>query len=538
MSAQATALASASAPSTGTRDGPEAGTSLTIARNSLWLMVDSLAAVASSLYCSVTVARVLGPELMGQYNYVLYFAAVLKMVAEAALPATLRKFAAEFVGRGDYTTVRALVRHGNRTLTKLGGAALLVGLVVVHAAFPPGQKLVASLAVLSIFPAMLSSAPSGALMATENLRHNVTASVSGIATNVLSVTLSLLMGWGLAGLTASLLLARAVDCAVRFALFRRVYSKLPGSTHGGPLERSLRSRMVRFAAHQLLLVLLYALLFDRMEVFFLKGLAPSREIAFFSISFTLVFYLLQIPNNLAGSASASAWVQQGRSPEEAVRTTATATWFVMLLAAPALFGVAAVSDPLLRLVYGSRYLPAIPVLTVLSILSFGMAASQPTQYLLVGAERQRFYILWLGLAGLVSVAANLLLIPRHGAVGAAVAKGAGGLFGAAGFLTYLVLVFRVTLPWRRIAKLLVACGAMFVCVRLVERWLPPLPGLLLGIPFGAAVFFVLARWLRFLDAADRNRLRKLERLMPSPAGRPYQAVVDFVVPADVARQEA
>lgn len=506
-------------------------TGLTIARNSMWLMVDSLAAVAASFYCSITVARTLGPDLTGHYNYILYFALVLKMVAEVALPATLRKFAAEYVGCGDYTTVRTLVAHGLRLAAKLGGAALVVGLVLAFTAFPAEQRLVATLAVLSILPAMLLSAPTGALAATEDLRHTVSASLGGIAANLVGVTASLLMGWGLVGLTASLLVSRAVDCALRFAIFHRVYARLPGRVRAGPLEPSLRARMIRFAAQQLLLVLLYSLVFDRMEVFFLRWLAPSREIAFFSISFTLVSYLLQVPLNLAGSAQVSVWVQQGRAPEEAVRTTATATWFAMLIAAPALFGVAAVSDPLLRLLYGARYLPAIPVLAALSILSLGLALSQPTQYLLVGAERQRFYIGWLCLAGLVDVVGNLLLIPAHGALGAALAKGAGGIVGTLGFLSYLVIHLRARLPYGRMARLLGACVAMFLCVQFLEHRLPSLLALVVGIPFGAAVFLVLARWLKVLDAADRARLRQLERLMPSRARGSYLAVVDLLFSA-------
>jgi O-antigen/teichoic acid export membrane protein len=531
MQDTATEPSPAAAPAAEPEARPRTGTGLTIARNSMWLMVDSLAAVLSSLYCSITVARTLGPDLMGHYNYVLYFATVLKLVSEVAIPATLRKFTAEFVGRGDYGTVKTLVHHGVRLLSKLSGAAVVVGLVVVFMLFAPDQKLVGSLAVLSIVPATLLSTPTGALVATENLRHIVVASLGGIAANVMGVTVSLLMGWGLVGLTASLLVSRVVDCSLRFVIFRRVYAQLPGQAERGPMDPSLRGRMIRFAAHQLLLVLLYAFLFDRMEVFFLKSLAPAREIAFFSISFTLVSYLLQIPLNLAGSAQASVWVQQGRSPEEAVRTTATATWFVMLIAAPALLGVAALSDPLLRLMYGAKYLPAIPVLTVLAITSLGLAISQPTQYLLVGAERQGFYIAWLCLAGVVDVGTNLLLIPAHGALGAALAKGASGVFGAIGFLTYLAVRFRARLPYGRMAKLLLACVAMFACVRLLGRPLTSLLALVLGIPVGAAVFFVLARWLRLLDQADRERLRRLDRLVPSPARGSYLAVVEFLVPA-------
>jgi len=506
------------------------GTGLTIARNSIWMMADSLGAVVASFYCSITVARSLGPDVMGQYNYVLYFATVLRMVADVALPATVRKFTAEYVGRGDYATARTLVRHALHLQAKLALGALAVGFGFVAVIFPVEQRTVAVLAVLGILPAMLLTTPAGALAATENVSHVVASSLAATIVNLGGVTAALLMGWGLPGVIASLLISRVVNCGLAFLFFRRVYEGLPGKGTGGALDPGLRKRLMRFASQQLLLVLLYMLLFDRVEVFFLRSLASEREIAFFSISFTVVFYLLQIPMNLASSAQVSVWAQQGRSAEEAARTTATATWFVMLVAAPVLFGVAAVSGPLVELVYGARYLPAIPVLTALSVLSLSLAVSQPAQFLLVGAERQRFYLSWLCVAGAVGVAANFALIPGHGALGAALAKGAAGLVGAMGFLAYLTVVLGAKLPYGRMGKLLLASGVMFVGVRPLGRLLPALPALLVGIPLGVAIFVAFMRWLKCLDAADRGRLRRLDRLLPARVRGSYLTVIDLLVP--------
>jgi O-antigen/teichoic acid export membrane protein len=496
----------------------------------MWLMVDSLAAVVASFYCSITVARTLGPDLMGHYNYVLYFATVLKMVADVAIPSTVRKFAAELVGRGDYTAVRKLVSRALRLQVVLAAAALAVGFAITFTTFPVEQRLVASLAVLSILPSMLLSSPTGGLAATESLRHIVFSSMGGIATNLLGVTVSLLLGWGLVGLTASLLVSRVVDCTLRFAFYRRVYARLPGQALPGPLEPSLQARMIRFAGHQLLQVLLYAVLFDRMEVFFLGSLAPSREIAFFSISFTFVSYLLQIPMNLAGSAQVSVWCSRacarGGSANDGhghvVRGAAGCAGPVRRgrserpAAAPALRDQVPARHPGADRPFDTEPRPG------------GVAAGS------VPARRGGAPEVLRRLVGPGRGRQRRRQLPpdpglrcrRRG-----VREGRGRGVRAIGFLAYLVVSFRVRLPFRRMARLLVACVAMFVCVRLVGSWLPSLLALLLGIPFGAAVFFALTRWLKFLDAADRARLRQLERLMPTRARGSYLAVVDYLVPA-------
>src|SRR5262249_10011972 len=166
------------------KEGESTGSGLTIARNSMWLMLDSLAAIVSSFYCSISVARVLGPDAMGQYNYVLYFATVLRMFAEVAIPATIRKFAAEFAGRGDFSTVRTLVRHLLGFQAKLASAAVVVGLSIVFLEFSAELRVVGALAVVSILPSMLLSTPSGAIQATESLKEVVLSSLVSVATNV------------------------------------------------------------------------------------------------------------------------------------------------------------------------------------------------------------------------------------------------------------------------------------------------------------------------------------------------------------------
>jgi hypothetical protein len=100
-----------------------------------------------------------------------------------------------------------------------------------------------------------------------------------------------------------------------------------------------------------------------------------------------------------------------------------------------------------------------------------------------------------------------------------------------GFLAFMVVHFRVTLPLARIAKLLAACTVMFFAVRLVGWPLASLPALIVGIPLGAAIFVLLMRWLRCLDPTDGDRLRQLDRLLPARLRGPYVAVVDFLAPA-------
>jgi O-antigen/teichoic acid export membrane protein len=136
----------------------------------------------------------------------------------------------------------------------------------------------------------------------------------------------------------------------------------------------------------------------------------------------------------------------------------------------------------------------------------------------------------MAIVGALDVAANFVLVPRYGAIGAAMAKGATQIVAGVGFISYLVMHFRASLPFARAARLLVACIAMFLGVRFVELRLHPLLALLVGIPVGATIFVLLLRLLRCLDEADGGRLRRLQRMVPGRVRARYLKVVDFVVP--------
>jgi O-antigen/teichoic acid export membrane protein len=517
-----------------TRQGDEKakhGVGITIARNSFWLLIDSAVGMAATFYCSIMVARGLGPDRMGQYNYIIWFAAVLRMVTEVSMPVTIRKFAAEFMGRGDYGTLKTVIRLAMRLQTKLALTGAVAGLIFVFASIAPGQRLFALLVVLSIVPAILMTIPAGALWAAENLRDNVLSSLAGTAVNVLGITASVVFHWGLLGVVVAFVSSRVVDFVLRYILFKRQYARLPGEASDAPLDPAIKKRMMGFAARQVVLMVFQVLLFDRVEIFFLKGLAEPRQIAFFSISFTLVQYMLMLPSILTGSAGATLMVEQGRAPSEVARLSAGMTWFMMLVAMPTYFGLAALSDPLLRLLYGSKYLPAIPVLAILSLFGVCRALAGPTEQFLIVTENQGFFIKWAGAVGIINALVNVLLIRKYGAVGAATAKVLSQVIAAAGFLAFMMLRYRVAFPIGRMIRLLFVCTVMYVGVRAVGRPLPSLGAILAGVPVGLIIFVVLTRVFRCLDALDGDRLRRLRRVMPDRLRNPYVAVVDFLVPA-------
>ena len=137
-----------------------------------------------------------------------------------------------------------------------------------------------------------------------------------------------------------------------------------------------------------MLIVSQVVLWDRMEVFFIKLLSVAREISFFSLGITLAQYTLMLPSVMAGSAGATIMVQQGGRRPTWPGIAGTALWFTMLVAAPTLFGMSAVSGPLVKILYGSKYLAAIPALSALSMFALFQALQFPIGPFLLANEQQ------------------------------------------------------------------------------------------------------------------------------------------------------
>ena len=73
--------------------------------------------------------------------------------------------------------------------------------------------------------------------------------------------------------------------------------------------------------------------------------------------------------------------------------------------------MAAVADPLLRLLYGEKYLLAIPVLQLLAMFGTFAALLNPSEQILIATENQGFFIRWNIAMIVVFVAAGFALVP-------------------------------------------------------------------------------------------------------------------------------
>lgn len=490
----------------------------TIARNAGWYGLETAISFIVGLSTSIAIARTLGPSKMGYIIYVIWVASVVSSLGGMGIPATTRKYMAEFLGRGDRGTAKFIYL---RTLLFQAGLATVAtaGLLFwVLRDASSDYKLASALIVLSIWPAMINSIPAQANVATEELSTNLPASLISTLVFFVSVAATVVFKWGVIGFGAATLAMRSADFLIRFFPTTRRIS-LWESTHIFPA--GLRRRMTAFAWQSLASMVVALIVWDRSEFFLLKFLCPDiRQVSYYSVAFSMAERLL-VSSAIFGSATgATIFAQYGRD-ESRLPEIASSTFRYLALTSIPLHAIAsALAFPALLLLYGAQYSAAAMVVTLAPLLCMSKAFISPMQSLLQSSERQGYVILSTILAGVIDVSVAWALIPAHGAVGACIGSGAAQLAALAMMWAGGLRMYKIKLPWLQVAKTTFVSAMASLTAFFIGRHLAPASAILCGGISSLIVLLGLFYFMRVLEPEDFLRFKMLARMLPNPLIQP------------------
>jgi O-antigen/teichoic acid export membrane protein len=499
----------------------------TIARNTGWYGLENAISAFVTMFTSIAIARTLGPATNGYIVYVSYIASVVASLGGIGIPATTRKYMAEFIGMGDRGTARYI--YFRTLILQVGFATLATGGLLYWVLADPHAeyKVASALLVLSIWPSMANSISAQANVATEELSTNLPASVLSILIYFIAITLTVALHWGVIGVGASMLLMRFVDFLVRlFPTMKRILAW--ETTHVQP--EGLRERMMSFAWQSVASMVVALIVWDRSEVILLKNLCSDiRQVAYYSVAFTLAERLL-IGSTVFGSATAATiFAQYGRDKSRLPAITASTFRYLALSSIPLHVIATALATPALLLLYGHKYEGAAMVVTLAPILCMSKAFIAPAQTLLESSERQSYVIAATVLAGIVDISVAWYLIPAHGAVGACIGSGM-AQFTAVGIMWAVgIHLYKVKLPWAQVAKITVSSIAASLTAHYIALQLPPLWAVLCGGSASLVVLVILFYLLRVLEPEDRERFKVLIGRFPKSVSEPIIKLMSLLI---------
>ena len=502
----------------------------TIARNSGWFGLENAINFGINLFTSIAIARSLGPSKMGHVIYVTWVASVLGGLGGLGIPATTRKYMAEFLGRGERGIARYIYL---RTLLLQGTMATLVTGGVIAWVLSDSQReyrFPLALIALSVWPMMVNSISALANVAREEMSANLPGTMISMVVFFLGIAGTVAFKWGVLGVGGSMFIMRLTDFVVRFVpTFRRIN----GWESTRTIPEGLQRRMVAFAWRSVVTLLLALIVWERSEFFLLKNLCSDiRQVAFYSLAFSMADRLLLPSMVFSAATGATIYAQYGRDKSRIAEIAASAVRYLALTAIPLHVIFAALAMPALLLLYGRQYTDAAAVVTLAPVLCMPKAFIYLVQDLLQSFERQIYVIATTILAGVADIGIAWWLVRSHGAVGACIGSGV-AQFAALGILWGIAIrLYNIRLPWPLIGKMAAFSGLAAITIRLTVARLPSLWALLGGLVAAFILYVVFLYTTRVLEGQDRERIVLLTDRLPSSMARTIRFILSKMIRND------
>lgn len=497
----------------------------TIARNTAWYGLENMISFATSLITSIAIARTLGPTKMGYIIYVTWLTGIVSQLGSVGIPITTRKYMAEYLGGGDYTTARFIYFRTLLIQILLAAAATAGAVLWVFHDAPADYRIAALLLVLGILPSMSNFISAQANVAAETLSANLPASLTSTATYFILTLLAVVLNWGVNGIAFAMFAMKWVDCLVRLIpTLRRILKWQSGHAHP---PADLRARMMSFAAQSVMGMLLTLVVWDRSELFLLKHLTPDiRQLSFYSVAFSLAERLLIFPTIFAAASGASIYAQYGRDRSRLPAMTAASARYIALISLPIHIIAVPLAAPVVLVLYGKQYVGALVVATVAPLLCLPKAFSGPIQSLFESVDQQKYFIATTIIASFVDIGVAWSLIPSHGALGACLGSGAAQF--TAVILMWIVGIrqYNIRLPWGFFFKLTAISSFAAFAAYAVSSRLAALPGLIVGAALATGIFILFGYIFKILEPEDRDRFKIISNSCPQPVATPINYLLD------------
>jgi O-antigen/teichoic acid export membrane protein len=398
----------------------------TIYRGAGLFMMVQVAGTALSFGLNVVLARSLGVEGYGVFAYAATWLATLLVFCGLGLNTTTLRYVAAYRAQEEWALLKGFVRVSRLATTAASIAtAVVLAIVATTQRDRIGVDLARTLQVTALtLPVsallFLSSATLRSLKRVASSQFPMTIGQPLLFALAVLGARYFVAGPLTAPVAATLFLAAGLLClAVSEGLAARA---LPAPVREGAMRYDFRTW--RRVTLPLFLVAFFQLGLSRVDTLFLGLFAEPREVGLYSSASRMAGFLL------FGISAVNAWVAPmisemyvRRDTEQLARMVRLGTWTILGFTLPISLCFLAFGREILS-VFGPDFREAYPALAILVVGQLVHSTMGIGGYLLTMTAHQRDAMVIDGLSAVVGVGLSLVLIPRLGMNGAALANAA------------------------------------------------------------------------------------------------------------------
>ena len=441
------------------------------------------------LIISMLVARHLGPEDLGNYSLLLWFASLGIVIANGGLNSAIIKFVAEARGKGEVGIGKGILGY----LFKLQMIFLPISLLITALAgyflfgriFDEQQTLLLFAVVLAIAPKAMQLFNISVIKGYESFKSIFYINIIATPINLLIVVCIIVFDGGLREFVWSYLFVSLIYFIASYYLASKLI--IEDSDNKVPVPDEYKLRINKFVKIAVINAAIFFVVSRELEIVFLKWLADAADVGYYSIAFRLsemivvlvpgIFATVLLPL-MARSLAEGQDVLTHRYRESAR--------FLMILAAPFFVFCTLFADDIIITMYGDQYHPAIfPFRVLLIVFGFTILNSVTTSILL-SLDRQEKLLKILFFTAIVNICLDYFLIKEYGINGAVSASVISKLVFSISCQLYIYKLIKTKLPYLDYIQIYMIAIALLLPLYFINQAFDSL----IILALGAIVFFI------------------------------------------------
>lgn len=268
-------------------------------------------------------------------------------------------------------------------------------------------------------------------------------------------------------------------------------------------------RMIRFGLLRYTTTLTLVGFFADIDVWFITHYHGVEQAGLYGFATKTVNMLATlVPTHFLLSVLVPVYVKEytrKKDPEQLIRVFSFFNKVVTSFLAPALIGSLLLAEPIIGQIFDPKFLPSVTTFRLFFIGMFVFYFCNTSSFLLVVLERPEI-TLYSRVFVIYNIVMDIILIPRYGIEGAAIATGSAMAMGY--IFTYLMVkrVIRIRIPWGATFRIFLYSGLMALAIWPLMRWVDGIPSLLGVIALGGLVYVLLAWRLPVFSREEREQL--------------------------------
>jgi O-antigen/teichoic acid export membrane protein len=424
---------------------------LSLVRNIIEALTLKLIGTGLSFGFNIALARRLGTEGAGAFYLSLTIMIIASLIARMGLDSALVRFTAVAFSQGNWAHVGGLYAKSMRiavVLSLLVTAAIVGGAPwMAHSIFSK-PLLVQPLRImaLSILPFSLLILHSELLRGVKRTRDSVLIQSIAVPAFNLLLLVSVSGAASIERIAGTYAFATFLALALGWYLWRRATPLLRG------VKGEFDSALLIGTSAPLFWVALIALLMSSIDSIVLGIFSNSSDVGVYSVTLriaTIVGLLLVAVNTVTAPQFAELYAQGKLAAIE--KLAMKSARLTVLLGAPVLL-VCIVSPALVLGMFGPGFARGATALMILAVGQFINAATGSVGYLLTMSGNEKPMRNSMIVLAIAHLGVSLILVPRYGIIGAAVAN---AISVASMNLTFFLLVYKklsistISLSWRK-----------------------------------------------------------------------------------------